>query len=214
MTHQQLNYPRLKARGSQTMVDLTRPKIPLPCGDGRSGGVDHKPFHPHPNLPLKGKEAQDFTFIAKRTSPEGEDFNILKGTIILKLATWAVELLEGVRMIGEASLANIVGVNNVSHEEPFWKILQRYKLCSCHQTRLCGQTRKCRKILRLSTWQGYRTPLVPVSSVLRIFKGDTVPGMVGIIVISVAWKRLSTSIARTGWPCLSQASPSVSLRQP
>jgi hypothetical protein len=91
-------------------------------------------------------------------------------------------------MIDEASLANIVGVDNVSHEEA---ILEKYSrdMSFVHPIKPAyavkpGNAEEIIKIVNLARNTG--TPLVPVSSGTPHFRGDTVPGTGGAIIVDLS----------------------------
>jgi hypothetical protein len=91
-------------------------------------------------------------------------------------------------MIDESSLAHIVGVDHVSHEGA---ILEKYSRDTSfvHPIRPAyvvkpGNAEEVFKIVNLARDTG--TPLVPVSSGAPHFRGDTVPGMGGAIIVDLS----------------------------
>jgi FAD/FMN-containing dehydrogenase len=91
-------------------------------------------------------------------------------------------------MINEASLAKIVGVDNVNREGV---ILEKYSrdMSFVHAIKpkyvvKPGNTEEILKIVNLAKDTG--TPLVPVSSGAPHFRGDTVPGTGGAIIVDLS----------------------------
>jgi hypothetical protein len=101
-------------------------------------------------------------------------------------------------MIDEASLANIVGVDNVSHEEALLKEYSR-DISFVHTIKpdyvvKPGNAEEIFKIVTLARDTG--TPLVPVSSGAPHFRGDTVPGMGGGIIVDLSGMKKIVHIDR------------------
>jgi hypothetical protein len=91
-------------------------------------------------------------------------------------------------MIDEASLANIVGVDHVSREEA---ILEKYSRDTSFVHAIKpeyvvkpGNAKEIFKIVNLA--KDTETPLVPVSSGNPHFRGDTVPGTGGAIIVDLS----------------------------
>jgi len=91
-------------------------------------------------------------------------------------------------MIDESSLAHIVGVDHISHED---SILEKYSRDTSfvHPIKPAYVVKpgNAEEVFKIVNWaKDTGTPLVPVSSGAPHFRGDTVPGMGGAIIVDLS----------------------------